>query len=549
MPAAASPTAFVFDRARVLTGGDPPLAEALAIRGGRVVAVGSSAACAAAAAGAAIHDLGGRTVLPGLIDAHLHWPSLALMRQRLRLDAAQTLAEALAAVATAAAGARGGAGGWVIGRGWDHSLWGRWPGRRDLDAVCPDRPAMLTRKDGHAAWLNSTALRAAGITAGTPDPEGGAIARNADGEPTGILLETAIDLARRVVPSPTRDERRSAIVDAWPDAWRVGLTGVHEMGFPGVDFFDDLVDLRAAGGLGLRVVWYGLQDAFDTMLARGWRSGTGDAWLRVGGLKLFLDGTLGSQTADMLAPYEGQPANRGIATMAFEDVCDWVDRAAAAGLATAMHAIGDAANRKALDAFERVRQARPEASGLRQRIEHCQIVDPADHGRFKSIGVVASMQPIHATSDMRVADALWGERSAHAYAWRALAAAGARLAFGSDAPIETLSPIAGLHAAVTRQDPTGRPVGGWRAGEAVSVAAALRAYTLGAAWTGGTDHLVGSLEVGKCADLIVVDRDPFDMPAAELGALRVLATMIDGAWVWQADDVDLPGPARPVSGA
>lgn len=541
--AAGASGAFVLHGARIVTNGHPPVAEAMAVRGGRIVAVGSGATCTAAAGtGATAVDLGGRTVLPGLIDAHLHWPNLALMRRRLGLDATQSLPEVLAAVADAAA--RGSREGWVIGRGWDHSRWGRWPDRRDLDAVCADRPAMLTRKDGHAAWLNGPALDAAGITALTPDPEGGAIVRHADGEPTGILLERAIDLARRVVPEPSPAERRAAIVAAWRDAWRVGLTGVHEMGFRGVDFYDDLVALRHAGRLGLRVVWYGLTDAFDTMLARGWRSGAGDAWLRIGGLKLFLDGTLGSQTADMLAPYAGQPSNRGLATMAFEDFCDWVDRAAAAGLATAVHAIGDAANRKALDGFERVRRLRPAARGLRQRIEHCQIVDPVDHGRFAHLGVVASMQPVHATADMSVADAYWGDRAAHAYAWRSLAAAGAHLAFGSDAPIETLSPIAGLHAAVTRQDPAGRPAGGWRAGEAVSLAAALTGYTLGAAWAGGAEHEVGSLAPGKCADLVVLDRDPFGVPAAELGTLRVLATMIDGEWVWQADEIDLPGPDR-----
>ena len=537
---------FVLHNARIHTLGPAGEAAALAVRSARVVATGSLGdAWSAVGSDAPAVDLGGRTVLPGLIDAHVHWGKVALARRRVVLTPDMDIGAVLARV-RAAAGERP-RGAWIIGRGWDHSTWGGWPRAADLDAAAPDHPVCLTRKDGHAVWLNAAALAAAGVGAGTPDPAGGAIRRAGDGSPTGVLLENAIDLAAAAVPHPDGAERRAALVESWADAWRFGLVGCHDMGFHEMELWDDLTDLRAEGKLGLRVVWYVLHDALDESLRRGMHSGYGDAWLAVGGLKLFLDGTLGSQTADMLEPYEGQPENRGIATLDFEVFCDLAVRAADAGLATAVHAIGDGANRKALDGFALVRRTRPGRADLRHRIEHAQVVHPADFERFAALGVVASMQPIHATADMAVADRYWGARAAHAYAWRTMLDRGARLAFGTDAPIEPLDAPANLHAAVTRQDAHGTPAGGWHAEQRVSVREAIAAYTLGAAWAGGQDRDLGSLDVGKRADLIVVDPDPFAVPAADLAATRVLATMIDGAWVWQAPDVAVGGPRRVIA--
>jgi len=582
----------VLENARFHTLGPAGTAEAIAIRDGRFVAVGSrGGAWSAVGSDAPRVDLGGRIVLPGLIDAHVHWGKVALARRRLQLAPEMALDEVLARVRAAAAAQPRGT--WIVGRGWDHSGWGRWPAAADLDAAAPGHPVRLTRKDGHADWLSSAALAAAGISAETPDPPGGQIQRfgglgvasdvdvpgsgvargpdfvgsmdvargsdvpggtdrpgRADRTPTGILLENALELVARVVPHPGAGERRAALIESWPDAWRHGLVAVHDMGFHAMQLYDDLAALREEGRLGLRVVWYVMDDALDEAVGRGMTSGHGDAWLAVGGLKLFLDGTLGSQTADMIAPFEGQPGNRGIATMDFETFCDLAARAADAGLATAVHCIGDGANRKALDGFALVRRTRSQAVGrLRHRIEHAQIVAREDFGRFAALGVVASMQPIHATVDMPVADRYWGPRTDRAYAWRSVLASGARLAFGSDAPIETHDVMAGLHAAVTRQDAGGLPAGGWHPEQRLTVAEALAAYTLGAAWAGGQEAHLGSIEAGKSADLVVVDRDPFAVPPAELRDVRVLGTMIEGAWVWQAPGAALGGPWHPVASA
>lgn len=537
-------TAFTLHNARIHNFGASGPVAALAVRGGRVVTAGSAAAAwSALGSDAPAIDLGGLTVLPGLIDAHVHWGKVALARRRIVLGPDASLDAVLAEV-----GARARAlprGSWILGRGWDHSLWGRWPSAAELDRVAPDHPVALTRKDGHAVWLSSTALAAAGITVSTPNPEGGEIQRDSSGAATGILLENAIDLADAATPKPTGAERRAALMESWPEAWRHGLTGCHDMGFHEMLLYDDLVALRSEGQLGLRMVCYPMADALDELIARGLASGSGDAWLSVGGLKLFLDGTLGSQTADMIEPFEGQPGNRGIATLDFETFCDLTLRAASAGLATTVHAIGDGANRKALDGFALARRAPVAgAATLRHRIEHAQIVHPDDFARFAAQGVVASMQPIHATSDMSVAERWWGARTAQAYAWRTILDHGARLALGTDAPIEPLDAFANLHAAVTRQGRDGLPSGGWHPEQRLTLAEALAAYTQGAAWAGGQDRDLGSLDPGKCADLIVVDRDPFETPAAELHTTRVLATMIDGSWVWQAPDASFGGPWR-----
>jgi predicted amidohydrolase YtcJ len=528
---------LVLENARVHTMEGPEPASALAVRNGRILAVGAPAEVwSAVGSDVPGVDLGGRVVLPGFTDAHLHWASYALGRRNLTLDPGQSLAEVLRQVRGRAADRP--RGGWIIGRGWDHTRWGRWPTAAELDSVAPDHPVLLTRKDGHVAWLNSAALRLAGVDASTPDPPGGEIGRE-NGSLTGILKERAMRLGLQAVPEPDRLERQAAIIDAWPEAWAKGLTGCHDMGFRGAALFRDLSTLRDAGELGLRVVWYLPESALDEAIALGLRSGLGDAWLRVGGLKIFLDGTLGSQTAAMLAPYDGQPENRGLPTLEPEAYAALLDRASGAGLATATHAIGDRANRMALDGLAALPAAR---TRLRHRIEHAQLLAESDLGRFRELDVVASMQPIHAVADMAVADRYWGARCRGAYAWRSLLDRGARLAFGSDAPVETLDVFAGLHAAITRQAPSGEPRGGWWPDERITVREALHAYTLGAAWACGQEDALGSLAVGKRADLIVLDRDPLQVPPRDLLATRVLGTMIDGVWVWQAHHVDFGGP-------
>ncbi len=533
-------TPFVLRNARIHTFGPAGTAEAVALRGGLVLAVGSEAdVYAAVGSDAPSVNVGGRTVLPGLTDAHVHWGGYALQRRRLTLTAADGLSDVQRKVRKVVAD--GDADSWLLGRGWDHATWGRWPTAADLDAVAPSRPVALTRKDGHVVWLNSRALQACSIGDATPNPPGGEIERDGEGRATGILKETAKELANAVIPPATSAQRQAAIIDAWPEAWCRGLTAMHDMGLGRQSLFHDLATLRDAGELGARFVWYLQQDELPEALGLGLRSGLGDPWLRIGGLKLFLDGTLGSQTADMLAPYEDQPNNRGLPIIEFEHFCELVDRAAEGRLATAVHAIGDGANRKALDAFAHV-AARHDTSALRQRVEHVQILDPSDVPRFARENVIASMQPIHATADMDVADRFWGDRAAYAYAWRSVLDSGAHLAFGSDAPIEPLDVFAGVHAAVTRQRADGEPRGGWRREQAITVAEALRAYTVGAAYAGGVEDELGSLEPGKRADLIVLDRDPFSLPSQDLPHVAVQGTMIDGVWVWQDSGARLSGP-------
>jgi predicted amidohydrolase YtcJ len=532
---------LVLQNARIHSLAPAGAATALAMRNGRILAIGSEGDIwSAVGSDSPVVDLRGRVVLPGFTDAHLHWASYALGRRELVLEPSQSLPEVLRRVRARAADRP--AGSWIVGRGWDQARWGRWPNATDLDAAAPEHPVLLTRKDGHVVWLNSAALSRAGIGPETADPPGGEIRRH-DGHPTGVLLETAVRLAYDVLPEPDRLERQAAIIDAWPDAWCRGLTGCHDMGYRGAALFRDLSTLRDAGELGLRVVWYLPQQALDEAIGLGLRTGLGDNWLRVGGLKLFLDGTLGAQTASLLAPYADQPENTGLLTIEPDRYRELLHRAAGAGLATATHAIGDRANREALAGLSAVAAApAPGHAQLRHRIEHVQLLDPSDLDRLAALGVVASMQPLHATSDMAVAERFWGERCANAYAWRSLLDRGVTLAFGSDAPVEPLDVFAGVHAAVTRQSPSGEPRGGWHPEQRISVLEALRAYTLGPAWAAGQEEVLGSLAIGKRADLIVLDRDPLAVSPRQLLDTRVLGTMIDGVWVWQAHGTEFGGP-------
>lgn len=531
-------TSLVIANASVRTHATRAEVSALAIREGRVLAAGGLARCREAAGeGARVLDLGGRVVLPGFIDAHLHWAGYALTRINLSLASTQSLPEVLECVAERAA--RSSPGTWIVGRGWDHADWGRWPDAADLDSVAPAHPVALVRKDGHAMWVNSLALAQAGIDADTPSPDGGRIEHELE-RPSGILKENAIGLVRHVMPVPSDADLCRAMAAAWPDAWSRGITGIHDMGFGPRSIHGLLKTLRHDGELGLRTVFYAPQESLDDVIDAGYRSGDGDPWIRVGGLKLFLDGTLGSRTAHMLAPYndlEGDASALGVRMIEPETLADLIERAAMAGLATAVHAIGDAANRTALDAFEAVGDRRPDgAPALRHRIEHAQLLSARDIPRFKALGVTASMQPIHATVDHEVARIAWGDRNVGAYAWRSLIDAGAHVAFGSDAPIETMDVFAGLHASLTRQHPSGKPEGGFHPQQRIGISEALRAYTQGAAWAGGQDADVGRLTPGRLADLIVLDSDPFETAAEALHSIRVLATMIDGTWVWGAPE-------------
>jgi predicted amidohydrolase YtcJ len=508
-----------------------PRARALAIAGNRVVALGDDAQMRTLAGpeGKEV-DLGGRTAVPAFADSHLHFMSWGLSLLQIDLAGVPSLEVALARVADRAEATPHGR--WLTGRGWDHSLWtgGNFPTRHGLDGAAPDHPVWLRRKCGHAGWANSRALALAGITAQTPDPPGGAIDRTADGEPTGILKETAMSLISDLIPEPAMSEATQAIRDATAAAHRHGLVSVHTM--EGPDALRAFQQLHAGGDLEMRVLIQIPEENLEAAVRLGLRSGLGDERLRIGGVKIFADGALGARTAAMLAPYEGEPDNWGITITDAQALTAMVREASRAGLAAFVHAIGDRANREVLDAVEASRRA-GEGLGLRHRIEHVQILHPDDVPRLAPLGVVASMQPLHATQDMLLADALWGRRCAGAYAWRSLLDSGAVLAFGSDAPVEDLSVMAGIHAAVTRRRPDGSPgPEGWIPQERIGVAQALRAYTVGAAYAAGEEATRGTLSPGKLADVAVLSRDILAIAPEEILETEVVATLLDGKFVY-----------------
>jgi predicted amidohydrolase YtcJ len=504
-----------------------PRASALAISGERVLAVGDDLDSLLSPGGKVL-DLGGRCVLSGPTDSHIHFAGYALGLREVDLSGAATLGEMLARVTRRARETE--RGKWIVGQGWDQELWPerRFPTAAELDAVAPEHPVLLRAKSGHALVANSLALRLASVAAGTPDPPGGRIGRDAQGRPDGMLFEdSAMRLVADLVPKPTPEETDGALRTAFPRAWRVGLTAIHDM--DGVPAFTAYQRLRACGELGLRVVKYLPTNALDGAVEIGLRAGLGDDWLRVGGIKAFADGALGPRTAAMLAPYEGEPENVGLLTLEESELRDLACKAIASGLPLAIHAIGDRANRMVLDVLESVG-----TGGLRHRIEHVQLIHPADVPRLAALGVVASMQPLHATQDCVMADRYWGARSITAYAWRSLLEVGTRLAFGSDCPVEDLNPFLGIHAAVMRRRLDGYPgPQGWYPQQRLTVEEAVRGYTLGAAYAAGLEDRSGSLRPGKLADLIVLDRDIFTCDPAAIAETQVAATMIGGRWVYE----------------
>ena len=511
---------------------DQVVATAVVIRDGRILAVGGDELLHWRADGVEWIDLAGRGVTPGLVDAHVHFQHFALGLQNVDLDGAPTRAAALDRVRAFAEG-QPGQRGWLRGRGWSQDAWPdrAFPTAADLDAIVPDRPVLLAHKSGHAGWANSAALRLAGIDATTPDPPGGRIERGPDGAPTGVFFEDAIDLVAHHIPRPTTDELVAAMRTAQAYCWSVGLTGLHD--FDGRDCFTALQSLREAGELGLRVVKnvpvYRLQHA----LGVGLRSGFGDDWLRIGGVKIFADGALGSKTAAMIAPYEGEPGNVGIVVTDKEEMLERAREAAAGGLSLTVHAIGDRANHDVLDVYEQLRRDEAGRPGprLRHRIEHVQVLHPGDLNRLAELNVIASMQPIHATADMIMADRYWGERARFSYAWRTMWDSGALVVFGSDAPVERIDPLSGLYAAVTRRRADGHPgPQGWFPEQRLALWQAVYAFTGAAARTSGQEKTQGMIAPGKLADLTIFDRDPFAAPAEELLETQIAATIVDGVF-------------------
>ncbi|OGO14452.1 MAG: hypothetical protein A2Y93_14300 [Chloroflexi bacterium RBG_13_68_17] len=514
-------------RGRIYTSADGQAVEALAVRGDRVLLAGTNDdAGALAGPETETVDLDGRTVLPGLTDAHLHLQAYARHLGHIDCETSD-LQECLERVRASAQ--RAAPDEWILGHGWNHNVWGAYGSAAALDAVTGGRPTYLTAKSLHCAWANSAALAAAGVESSTADPPGGRIERDAGGRPTGILFENATHLVSRCIPPPTSAQVTESIAAALESLVRLGLTCVHD--FDGAACLRALQLLRDDGRLSLRVVKHIQSDQLEAALDLGLRTGFGDDWLRIGHLKLFADGALGPRTAWMLAPYDGEPDNVGMGQTSKAELVSLGRRAIPAGLALAVHAIGDRANREVLDAFELLQDL--EAAGplprAPHRIEHVQLIHPSDMPRLARLGVVASMQPIHAPSDMLMADRYWGQRVRSAYAWRSLAAAGATLAFGSDAPVESPNPFWGLHAAVTRRRHDGSPgPDGWIPGERLSLSQALDAYTRGPARAAWPDATRGRLASGCLADLIILDQDPWALDPGDLFGLRPIGTVVGG---------------------
>jgi predicted amidohydrolase YtcJ len=478
---------------------------------GRILAVGAGAR-AAAGRGADVVRLRG-AAWPGLIDAHIHLEGLADRHAILDLGGTRSLDATLTRIERWSRALPKAA--WVVGAGWYNDAWPHpaFPTRRHLDRAAGGRPVYLRRKDGHSAWVSSVALALAGVDRTTPDPAGGVFDRDAAGEPTGIVRELAMDVVARVEPRPTDSDLDRGMARALAALTRLGVTGVHSM--DSARGFASLQRLHARAKLPLRVT-YNLPLADLRHAERmGVRSGWGDSWLRFWGVKAFLDGSLGSRTAEML---DGS----GTARLAQGELIDMIERCVRAELNVCLHAIGDGAVRRALDGLQPRRRA---WSKWRPRIEHAQCVHPKDQKRFASIGVIASMQPIHAVSDRELADAEWPSVTANAYAWAALQRAGARLAFGSDAPVETADPLLGIDAATVW-----RRRAHWHPELAVTNAAALRAYTSDAAYAAGMEDAVGLLKPGFLCDLTVVHDG------------KVEATVVGGRVRWRR-----PGAASPRS--
>jgi len=507
---------------------------ALAIDQGRILAVGNDDEILAAFDKSHKLNVNGRTLLPGLTDAHIHLEEYAFAQQKVDCET-QSQLECLERVAARIRDAQ--PGEWIMGHGWNQNNWAEGYGSaQQLDQISPNNPVFLTHKSLHSAWVNSITLQLAGIDRNTSNPEGGRISHQENGDPDGILYEAAVNLIYSIVPEPSPIQIAQAFRSMFPMLWKVGLTGVHD--FDSRRCLSALQILHQAHELKMRVVKGIPLEQLPATIDLGLHTGFGDDMLRLGPVKLFADGALGPQTAAMLEPYEDDPQNHGILMLGAGELYEYSRRAVENGLSLAVHAIGDRANREVLNAYAQLRQFErslhpQEKSQLQHRIEHVQVLHPDELSRFAELNIIASMQPIHATSDMRMADRYWGKRSAYAYAWRSLLSHGACLIFGSDAPVESPNPFWGIYAAVTRHRADGSPSAeGWYAEQRVNLPEAIHAYTTGPAFAVNMENRLGRLVPGYLADLIILNQDPYSCPPEELLNIRPVATMVGGEWAY-----------------
>ncbi len=513
-----------------------PKATAFAVKGDKFVSVGSDAdVMSLAGRRTEVVDLQGKTVLPGLIDAHLHFSGIG--EAKMRLDAFwKPKQEILDSVAAAYKTAK--KGEWIQGRGWNQEVWtpAVFPTKEDLDKIAPDVPVYLGRTDGHAAWVNTKALEIGGITKSTPNPQGGEIIRDANGEATGVLIDTARALVSRNIPPLSKDRILESLILAQEELVANGLTGAHDAGCD-LAMIDMMKGLYESGRLSVRLyerlrIPDGSSELHEEFYAAGKQIGLYDNRLTIRGIKISVDGALGSRGALMLKPYTDRADSVGVIRVPADRLYAQVKRARQAGFQVSTHAIGDGGNRMVLDAYEKVLKEMPDPDN-RWRIEHAQVVTLEDIPRFAKLGVIPSMQTVHATSDKNMAENRVGpERIKGAYAWRKFLNTGVIIPNGTDAPVELVNPFHGLFAAVSRQSRDGKPAGGWYPEEKMTREEALKSYTLWAAQAAFEENIKGSIEEGKLADFVVIDRDYMKCGESEIKDIRALQTVIGGKTVY-----------------
>ena len=530
------PADLIVTNARIYTVDDArPVVAAMAVRDGRVLFTGSvREAMALRGPSSRVVDLGGRVVIPGMVDAHAHLLGLGQSLRNVNLVGARSYDEVIARVVSFARGQP--AGTWILGRGWDQNQWGdtRFPTHDALSRALPNHPVWLTRIDGHAGLANAAAMHAAGVTAASVDPTGGRIERTATREPTGVFIDNAKSLVERSIPEPTREDTRKAIAAAITESQRWGLVGLHDAGESRATI-DLMEEMAKAGQIPFRLYVMVSDDsaAITHYLARGPQSGLYDNHLWIRAFKLYADGALGSRGAALLEPYSDDPNNRGLLLTAPAHIQEVASRALRGGFQVNTHAIGDRGNRVVLDAYDAALKANPTADH-RFRVEHAQILNHDDIPRFAELGVIPSMQAVHQTSDMYWAGSRLGlGRLLGAYAWRSLLNSGVVVPNGSDFPVEAVNPLLSFHSAVSRQDAENWPAAGWMPEQRMTREEALKSMTIWPAYAAFQDAIMGSLAPGKLADFVVLDRDIMTVPERDILGTHVLATYIGGQAVYE----------------